>query len=90
MDQVLSAFGAAGILLAFWALQTGRMTSDQRSYQLLNLAGAGLLATAALMTEAWAFVVLNTVWAAVALWALLRPPAAREGDGEHHGRQEHA
>ena len=76
MDQVLSAFGAVGILLAFWALQTGRMQADQRSYQLLNLVGAGLLATAALIIEKWAFVVLNVVWAAVALWALLRPSGA--------------
>ena len=77
MDQVLSAFGAAGILIAFWALQTGRMTADQRSYQVLNLVGAGLLAAAAAMSAKWAFVVLNTVWAAVALWALLRPVAQR-------------
>jgi hypothetical protein len=74
MDQVLSAFGAAGILLAFWALQTKRMRPDQARYQLLNLVGAALLATAAAMTEGWAFVVLNTVWAAVALWALIRRP----------------
>jgi hypothetical protein len=73
MDQVISAFGAAGILFAFWALQTGRMAADQASYQLLNLVGAGLLAAAALMSEKWAFVVLNVVWALVALWALMRP-----------------
>ena len=72
MDQVLSAFGAVGILSAFWALQTGRMRAEQRSYQLLNLVGAGLLAAAAAMSEKWAFVVLNVVWAAVALWALAR------------------
>jgi hypothetical protein len=73
VDQVISAIGAALILGAFWALQTRRMRTEQASYQLVNLAGAGLLATAALMTESWSFVVLNVVWAAVALWALLRP-----------------
>lgn len=78
MDQVLSAFGAAGILLAFWALQTKRMTADQRSYQLLNLVGAALLAAAALMSEKWAFVVLNAVWALVALWALFRAATPRD------------
>lgn len=72
MDQVLSAIGAAAILFAFWALQTERLRAAQRSYQLINLVGAGLLATAAFMTESWSFVVLNTVWAIVALWALLR------------------
>jgi hypothetical protein len=71
VDQLLAAIGAAGILLAFWALQTDRMRADQPRYQLLNLVGAALLATAAAMTNSWAFVVLNTVWAVVALWALV-------------------
>lgn len=74
MDQVLSGIGAALILLAFWALQTDRLRPHQTAYQVLNLVGAVLLATAALMTEGWAFVVLNTVWAAVALWSLARGP----------------
>jgi hypothetical protein len=73
MDQVISAIGAAAILFAFWALQTDRMQAHQPVYQLINLIGAGLLATAAFMTESWSFVVLNTVWALVAIWALLRP-----------------
>jgi hypothetical protein len=77
MDQVLSAIGAALILLAFWALQTDRLGAHQRSYQLMNLVGAGLLASAAAITESWSFVVLNVVWALVALWALLRPAAPR-------------
>jgi hypothetical protein len=72
MDQLISAVGAALILLAFWALQTDRMQAHQRAYQAINLVGAGLLATAATMTESWSFVVLNAVWALVALWALVR------------------
>lgn len=77
MDQVLSAIGAAAILFAFWALQTKRMRSEQVVYQLVNLVGASLLATAAVMTESWSFVVLNVVWALVALWALARRPEHR-------------
>ena len=75
MDQLLSAIGAVLILLAFWLLQTHRVRPDDRGYQLMNLVGAMLLATAAFMTEGWAFVVLNTVWALVALWALIRGSA---------------
>lgn len=75
MDQVISAVGAAAILFAFWALQTRRMRAEQRAYQLTNLLGAALLAAAAFMTRSWAFVVLNTVWALVALWSLAGPAA---------------
>lgn len=72
MDQLLSSIGAALILLAFWLLQTDRIEQHDRRYQLMNLFGAGLLASAAVMTSSWAFVVLNTVWALVALWSLIR------------------
>lgn len=71
MHHVLSGIGAALILLAFWALQTRRLRPEQPRYQLVNLVGATLLAVASVMTESWAFVVLNTVWGLVALWALL-------------------
>ena len=73
MSQVIAAIGAAAILSAFWALQTGRLRTEQRRYQLINLVGAGLLAASAVMTHAWAFIVLNGVWAIIALWALVRP-----------------
>ena len=71
MDQIVAAVGAAAILFAFWALQTHRLTAERTSYQLINLVGAAFLATAAVMTTSWAFVVLNVVWALVALWALV-------------------
>jgi hypothetical protein len=72
VSQVLAAIGAAAILSAFWALQTGRLRTEQRRYQLVNLVGAGLLATSAVMTHAWAFIVLNGAWALIALRALVR------------------
>jgi hypothetical protein len=72
MDQVIAAVGAVLVLLAFWLVSTDRVHADDTSYQLLNLLGAGLLATGAVMTESWAFVALNTIWAAVALSALVR------------------
>jgi hypothetical protein len=71
VDQLIAAVGAACILFAFWALSTQRMQGTDVRYQLINLVGAALLATAAFMTESWAFVVLNTVWALVAVWALV-------------------
>lgn len=73
MDQVIAAGGAVLVLLAFWLVSTDRVHADDRSYQLLNLVGAALLATGAVMTESWAFVALNTIWALVAVWALAKP-----------------
>lgn len=72
MDQAIAAVGAVLVLLAFWLVSTDRVRPEQPSYQLINLVGAGLLATAAVMTESWAFVALNAIWALVAVSALLR------------------
>jgi hypothetical protein len=77
MDQVLSIIGAALVLGAFGLLQTGRMHTEQVSYQLANVVGPALLATAAIMTEAWAFVVLNVVWGVFAAFKLAEIARAR-------------
>jgi hypothetical protein len=75
MAQTLSLAGAFLVLAAFVLLQLGRLRVDTVTYQLLNLVGGSLLAGAGLLTATWGFVVLNSVWAAVAivkLWQLAR------------------
>jgi hypothetical protein len=75
MAQTLSLAGAFLVLAAFVLLQLGRLRVDTVVYQLLNLAGGSLLAVAGLVTATWGFVVLNSVWAVVAigkLWQLTR------------------
>jgi hypothetical protein len=70
MAQVLSLAGATVVLAAFGALQFGRLSPERPVYQLLNLAGASMLAASGLLTENWGFVLLNVVWTAFALLKL--------------------
>ena len=72
MDQVIQVAGALLILLAFAALQMGRMPADSRTYLVLNLVGSAVLAALALHEEQWGFLLLETVWAAVSAWSLVR------------------
>lgn len=76
MIQIVSLVGSLLILAAFSANQLGRMTAQQRSYTLLNLFGAGILAVVAFAEEQWGFLLLEGVWTLVSLYALLKPPAA--------------
>lgn len=81
MDQVIQVAGALLILAAFAAQQLGRMRPDSRTYLVLNLVGAAVLAGLALHEEQWGFLLLETVWALVSAWSLWRvlsgrPPAA--------------
>ena len=72
MDQVIQVVGALLILAAFAAAQFGWMRVDSRVYLALNLVGSVILAYLALEEEQWGFVLLETVWAAVSLWSLVR------------------
>ena len=72
MDQVVQIAGALLILVAFGAAQFGRLDVDSRTYLWLNLVGSMILAVLAVYEKQWGFVLLETVWAIVSAYALLR------------------
>lgn len=72
MDQVVQIVGALLILAAFAAVQFERMRPDSRLYLTLNLLGSAILAVLAVLAEQWGFVLLESVWAVVSAWGLLR------------------
>lgn len=71
MSQLIQVVGALLILVAFGAVQMGRMQPTSRTYLALNLVGSAILAVLALASSQWGFVLLETVWAAVSAWGLL-------------------
>ena len=70
--QVIQIIGAFLILCAFVLLQTKHLKITSTSYLLMNLIGAALLTVAAFMAWQWGFIILETVWALVAPYGLLR------------------
>ena len=72
MTQLVSLVGAALVLAAFGGRQLGRLSAHSAVYQLMNLSGALILAVVAVLGRVWGFVLLNGVWAAVSLIALVR------------------
>ncbi len=60
------------ILVAFGSAQFGRMSLESRLYLTLNLLGGAVLAWLAYDARQWGFVLLETVWALVSAWGLLR------------------
>jgi hypothetical protein len=78
MDQVVQVAGALLILVAFAGLQVGRISAESRLYLVLNLVGSVILAVLALIETQWGFVLLETVWAIVSAWALVRVLSGRE------------
>jgi hypothetical protein len=87
VDQLIQIVGALLILAGFAAAQFGRLSVESTPYLLLNLIGSAILAWLALDQRQWGFVLLETVWAAVSLWSLIRTRPRRAVAGDSRGRQ---
>lgn len=81
--QIVSSVGAAFILIAYVAHQFGRMDARGLPYNLLNVAGAGILTWVALSPPQVGFLVLEATWTVVSLYALARAFRRRTSAESH-------
>ena len=72
MGPLVQIAGAILVLVAYALLQAGVLTAQARSFILLNLVGAAVLAVEAYVEEQWGFLLLEAVWALIAAWSLVR------------------
>jgi hypothetical protein len=70
MQLALQFVGAVGILVPFTLVQIRRTTTRSWLYLALNFAGAAILTSLALTESQWGFVILQGVWALIALAGL--------------------
>jgi hypothetical protein len=80
MDLAIQLTGAVLILVAFAAMQMGRISSTGVSYLVANMLGSVLLGINAVNGEQWGFVLLEVVWFAVSAWSLVRVLTRRTVD----------
>ncbi len=71
MAAVLQVIGALLILAPFAGQQLRSLPSDSPTYLWPNLAGSAILAGIALDGQQWGFLLLEAVWAFVALRGLV-------------------
>jgi hypothetical protein len=67
-----ATIGVSILLGAFVANQRRWLSEHSRPFLAMNLVGAGICAYAAWLARFMPFLVLETVWALVAAWGLLR------------------
>jgi hypothetical protein len=82
-DQIIQIVGALLILAGFILTQGNVLDADSYLYLVLNLAGAAILAVLAFQAQRWGFVLLEGVWALVALAGLILRLAGQEPTGTH-------
>ena len=71
VELVVEVAGALMILAAFVLNQFAGLDRHGFPYLALNLVGAAILAVVAAVHGQWGFLLLQGVWAIVALWGLL-------------------
>ena len=71
--QLISFVGALLILSAYVGRQLGWINARGAAYNIMNATGSAILAWIAFHPFQVGFVVLETVWTVVSIWALLRP-----------------
>jgi hypothetical protein len=72
VSQAIQIAGAVAILAAFAGAQAGKLRMRSWTYLLLNFGGAAALASSAGIEHEWGFLLLNSVWSAVAAVGLVR------------------
>lgn len=70
--QIISSFGAFCCLLGFVGQQLKWMDANKVFYKLLNMVGAGVLAYIAFRPLQVGFFAMESVWALVSLYALIK------------------
>lgn len=78
MEMALQFVGALGILTAFTLMQLRRWSAHSWPYLALNFAGGSVLTWLAAVESQWGFVILQGVWALVALIGLIRRAATQK------------
>jgi hypothetical protein len=80
-DQVVQMVGALLILAGFILTQRNLLDADSYVYLVLNLTGGAILAVLAFQSQRWGFVLLEGVWALVALAGLILRLSGKEPTG---------
>jgi hypothetical protein len=70
--QALSIVGAALILAGYIGLQRGRLTSNDRSFAVLNFVGSALLTWVAVVDWRVGFIILEAAWALLSVPGMVR------------------
>ena len=66
--------GMVIVLVAFAAETRGIVSSRSLTYLVLMAIGEALLTVRAYVTKEWPFAILGGIWAAFAIYSILKPP----------------
>ena len=70
--QIISVIGAVLLLAAYAGLQAGRLSREDKAFDLMNFVGASLLTWVAVVDRRIGFIILEGAWALLSLPGVVR------------------
>jgi hypothetical protein len=80
LSDIIASIGVIILLIAFLLNLYRKLPAENKIYGLLNLIGAGICCFASWMVSFYPFVILEGVWAFVALVSLFKVPRGTSGN----------
>ncbi|HEY4198034.1 MAG TPA: hypothetical protein VGM63_20985 [Mucilaginibacter sp.] len=74
LSDIIASIGVIILLIAFLLNLYKKLSADSKLYSLLNLIGAGVCCFASYMIRFYPFIILEAIWAFVALVSLFKVP----------------
>jgi hypothetical protein len=81
MNEVIGSVGVFLLLAAYFMNLFGMLGHESFRYRMMNALGAGLAAYASYLIDFIPFVVLESTWLAVSVFALVRSGGGSESGG---------
>ncbi|HWD90304.1 MAG TPA: hypothetical protein VG367_19385 [Mucilaginibacter sp.] len=81
-SDIIASIGVIILLIAFMLNLYKRLPASSKLYSLMNFIGAGLCGYASWMVKFYPFIILEGVWAFVALISLLKVPRGTSNDSK--------
>ena len=72
IEQIVSIAGALSILIAYGALQAGKLGERTKTYLFMNLFGSAILTYSAIRARQMGLTLVEGAWAAISLGSLAR------------------
>jgi hypothetical protein len=74
LSDIIASIGVIILLIAFLLNLYRKLSAESKIYSLLNLIGAGVCCFASYMIRFYPFIILEAIWAFVALVSLFKVP----------------
>jgi len=82
LSDILASIGVIILLIAFLLNLYKKLSASSKVYSLLNFIGAGICCFSSYLIRFYPFVVLESVWAIVALLSLFNVPRGTSAGNE--------